>query len=345
MMRIFILALCANMVGSAAFAEDTKPLVKLVEVQTGASDTIRQFFGHVVAKETVDLAFQVAGQVVEIPVVEGQPISKGALIATLDLEPFEITLDQALVQKEQADRTLKRFQTLQGSAVSQVSVEDAATQVKLAEISVRNAQRSLKNAQLISPFDALVASRNIANFSTIAAGTPIVRLHDMSELRIEIDVSEVLFQQSGQNPNIKLQAKFTSSDELFPLSIKEFNAETSQVGQTFRITLGMTPPDSLVILPGSSVTVFATLRDEAAMMSIPRSALITGNDGTTQVMVFTPQDKTNGTVKPVTIEITPAPDGSVLVVQGLEAGQEIIASGSHLLTDGQAVTRFTGFSN
>lgn len=341
----FVLIVLTLIPISLASAQENEPFVKLVRVDTGPAEITRQFFGHVVAKETVDLAFQVSGQIVEIPVVEGQPIDAGSLIAKLDLEPFELALDQARVQKTQADRTLERLKTLQGNAVSQVSVDDADTQAKLAEITVRNAERSLRDAQLLAPFDGLVASRNVANFSSIAAGTPIVRLHDMSELRVEIDVPEVLFQEAGENPDVALWAEFPSSKERFPLEVREFNAETSQVGQTFQITLGMAPPENLVVLPGSSVTVFATLRGAAARLVIPRSAVITANDGSTQVMVFSPQTDGSGTVSATPVTISPTPGGDVEVLEGLETGQEIVASGAHLLKDGDTAFRFTGFSN
>ncbi len=342
---------CASLVMALLFfplttvAQDAPRLAKVIEVSSGSSEFTRQFFGHVAAKETVDLAFQVGGQVVEIPIVEGVPIPKGAVIAKLDLEPFELALDQARVQKDQADRTLERLQKLQGNSVSQVTVDDAQTQAQLAAISVRNAERSLRDAQLVSPFDALVASRYVANFSSINPGTPIARLHDMSELRVEIDVPEVLFQQAGRNPDVDLQAKFPASDETFPLEIREFNAETSQVGQTFGITFGMAPPENIVVLPGSSVTVFATIKGGPSTIRIPRSALISGNDGAAQVMLFTPDGDTEGTVSRINVTIEPDENGAVTVVDGLTKGQEIIASGANLLSDGARVKRFAGFSN
>ncbi|MGX9355106.1 efflux RND transporter periplasmic adaptor subunit [Roseobacteraceae bacterium S113] len=344
-MKYLISAFLVVLAGAVS-AQDTAPrLAKIVEVKGEASDVTRQFFGHVAAKETVDLAFQVGGQIVEIPIVEGEPIQKGALIARLDLEPFELALDQAIVQQEQAERTLLRLEKLQGNTVSQVTVDDADTQLKLSEISVRNAERSLRDAEITAPFDALVATRNAANFSTIAAGTPIVRLHDLSELRVEIDVPEVLFQQAGENPDVDLFAKFPASDTLFPLEVREFNAETSQVGQTFRITLGMAPPENLVVLPGASVTVFATLRGGPSVLRIPNSAVIAANDGATQVMVFSPTDADEGTVSLVPVKVVPGPRGGVLVEEGLTEGQQIVASGASLLSDGDRVKRFTGFSN
>lgn len=345
MLRASIWLFCAILGTSFAAAEDSPKLVKLVKVVSNNASITRQFFGHVAAKATVDLAFQVGGQVMSIPIVEGEPIAQGETIATLDQEPFELALDQARVQKEQADRNLARFEKLQGNSVSQVTVDDAQTQAKLAEISVRNAERSLRDSTLKSPFNALVASRNVARFSTISAGTPITRLHDMSELRIEIDVPEILFQRAGQDPDVDLVAKFPSSEERFALETREFNAETSQVGQTFRITLGMAPPPNLVVLPGSSVTVFATLRGGTPTLRIPRSAVITSNDGTPQVMVFEAEDETQGSVKAVPISIEPSAEGAVNVLSGLETGQEIVASGANQLSDGDRVKRFTGFAN
>ncbi len=339
-------ALSLLVISTASDAQDTAPrLVKTMTVSSSGTEAQRQFFGHVVAKETVDLAFQVGGQIVSLPINEGETIAAGDVIAVLDLEPFELALDQAKVQRTQATRTFERLQQLQGGTVSQVSVDDAETQLELSEIAVRDAERALRNAQLKAPFDALIASRNVANFTTIGAGTPIVRLHDMSDLRIEIDVPEVLFQQAGENPQIALSAQFPSSDQIFPLQVREFNAETSEVGQTFQFTLGMTRPDGLVVLPGSSVTVFASKIDQEKLTIIPHSAVINTADGATEVMVFTPTDADTGTVRAVPVEITPSSKGEVIVVSGLENDQEIVASGANLLSDGEAVRRFTGFAN
>lgn len=328
-----------------AQAQDDLPLAKIVKVTTQKDDIARQFFGRVAAKETVDLAFQVGGQLLELPVIEGEPIEHDGLIAKLDPEPFRLALDQAITNKEQADRTLERLTKLEGNTVSQVTVDDAQTEADLAAIAVRDAERSFRHSELRAPFDALVASRSVANFSTVSAGTPIVRLHDMSELRIEIDVPETLVQQAGRDPDVDLWAKFPASDEQFPIETREFNAETSQVGQTFRLTLGMTPPENIVVLPGSSVTVTSVIRSDDTRIVIPASAVVTENDGSTYVMVFDGGDHDVGTVALVPVEIAPTQNGATRVTSGLEEGQEIVASGATRLSEGDRVRRFTGFAN
>ncbi len=336
--------LVALMITCPVLAQDQVKPVKVITVSEVQSGLVRQFFGQVVARQTVDIAFQVSGQIVKFPVIEGEPVAEGALIAELDLEPFELALDQARLQKEQADRNVARLEQLSSSAVSQVSVDDATTLAGLAQISVRNAEYSLEHATLTAPFDALVATRNVANFTTISAGTPIVRLHDMSELRIEIDVPEILFQRAGEDPDVEITAQFPSKDTIYPLEVREFNAETSAVGQTFRLTFGLTPPDDLRVLPGSSVTVTAKLNGGPGAIRVPTSAVKIGADGSTTAMIFE-EDGSGARLREAQVEVTPDQDGGVLVTSGLSVGDEIVATGVNGLTDGQTVRRFTGFSN
>ncbi|MCY4304360.1 MAG: efflux RND transporter periplasmic adaptor subunit [Aestuariivita sp.] len=332
-------------VASAVFSETPPRLAKIVSVVETSGEITRQFFGHIAAKQTVDLAFQVSGQIVNLNAIEGQTLSEGDLIAQLDQEPFELALLKARTEQLQADRTLSRLQRLQGNSVSEVTVNDAQTNAELAAINVINAERSLKQASLVAPFTALVASRLSANFSTINAGTPIVRLHDMSELRIEIDVPEIFFQAAGENPEVDLTAKFPAIDKEFSIVPREFNAEVSSTGQTFQITLGMPPPEGHIILPGSSVTVTAILKGGTPKLIIPTSSIISTNAGSPQVMIFDATGSDKGKVRKVDVNITPSRFGKVQVLSGLIAGQEIIASGAALLADGEIVRRFSGFSN
>ena len=325
-------------------AQETDRPVQLVEVTAGGGDLTRQFFGVVAARQTVDLAFQVSGTLETFDAIEGEFIAEGNVVAELDLELFELALDQARIRADQAERALERLQRLQGSTVSQVTVDDAETEAELARLAVTSAELDLEHATLRAPFTALVASRNVANFTTISAGTPVVRLHDMSDLRIEIDVPEVLFQQAGENPDIDLFAIFPAAqDQRFEVEVREFNAEASAIGQTFAITLGMAPPPGLAILPGASATIVAILHDANTAIRIPVSAVATGPDGATYVMVYQDSGDGRGTLERRSIELGAAPDGAPIVLSGLEPGEEIVRAGASALADGQSVRRFDGF--
>ncbi|MEO9826278.1 MAG: efflux RND transporter periplasmic adaptor subunit [Paracoccaceae bacterium] len=339
-----IVFLLSMTLGSFAQDDAARP-VKVAKLDPADRVLTRQFFGSVTARQTVDLAFQVSGQIQDFPVLEGAEVAKGALIAELDLEPFQRALDQARVQKNQADRALERFNQLSSSAVSQVSVDDAQSAADLAALAVRDAQYALENATLSAPFDGLLASRNFANYSTVSAGTPVVRLHDISEWRVEIDVPEVLFRSAGENPDLSLVGRFTGSDRTIPLLIREFTAEASAVGQTFKITLAMLEDPGPGVLPGSSITVIAGLNTDSQQAIVPASAVVIDDAGNTSLMVFEPGDGENGVVRKQAVVLETNNDGEFILREGLGDGIEIVVAGANSLSDGQAVRRFLGFSN
>lgn len=319
------------------------PLVKLEALSSGDAQVQRVFFGRVVARETVELAFQVGGQIVQYPVEEGATVQTGQLVAQMDQEPFQLALEQSKAEKAKVDRTAKRYRELVGSAVTESTLQDAETQAELARIGLRNAERDLANATLHAPFDGVVAARLVPNFSTVGAGSPVIRLHDMSDLRVEIDVPETLVQQVGRSTSVDVFAEFPSSDKKYKMELREFNAETARTGQTYSITLGMAPTDDLDVLPGASAKVTAHFSNGQAGLIAPTSAIVSENDGTYSVMAFSPAGADEGSVHAVPVDITPTDTGKVKILSGLTEGQEIVAIGANALNDGDAVRRFLGF--
>ena len=337
MRMIPVLALIAATFAVPAIAQDVPKPVKLMTLQSGPAHIERQFFGQVVAKQTVDLAFQVGGQLQQLTAPEGQMIREGEVIAQLDLRAYTRARDQAKVNLDKARRDLERLTALRGSTVSDVTIRDAQTQVDLAQIALQNAEDSLDDATLRAPFDALVARREVANYTTVAAGTPIVLLHDVSELRVEIEVPEVLFRTAGRTGDVTFSAEFPDGDTRFNLSPREFEAEASAVGQTYTLTLAFDKNPGAFVYPGASLTVYAaTELGGGDAVFLPETALSFDPEGKPRVMVFA-----DGTVRstPITMQITD--DGRIQMTEGPATGTELVLTGASQLQDGQTVRRFT----
>jgi RND family efflux transporter MFP subunit len=69
--------------------------VKTMLVTAGEEPHVRIFPGQVDASKRVELAFQVPGRLVKLPVKEGGPVKKGELIAQLRQDEFETDLKRA----------------------------------------------------------------------------------------------------------------------------------------------------------------------------------------------------------------------------------------------------------
>jgi RND family efflux transporter MFP subunit len=354
--------LVALLAATAASAQDAETLtpsgtpapiraVKLIQPNGNASSIERAFFGQVVAKETLELSFEVGGRMIVFDAEEGQFLPKGTEIARLELGPLQREAERASLALQQAERDLARAQALANSNVASTAQrENAELQRNLADVALREAQAAVEDATLIAPFEALVASRLAPNFSNITEGQPIVRLHDMSEVRVEIDIPEQLFLQVSDAKTVSFFATSPLLSGEVPLTLREFNAETQNIGQSYRVTLAL-PPDQTpaTVIPGASMTVIGRRTVEKGNTTIlPSSALHATSDRGTRVMVYRadPGDETEtetGTVHWVDVDMS-SDTGSQIEVRGLEPDAQVVAAGAQMLQEGETVTPFVGLS-
>ena len=324
------------------------PSVKLIGPEDENDAFVRRFFGRIAARETVDLSFEVGGKLVRLPVVEGETIPKGQVVAALETDNFERAVARAELALSQAGRERERAARLAASNVaSTVRAEDAKTAYKLAEVALRDARAALEDATLTTPFDALVAARLAANFSNVEPGQPILRLHDMSQIRVQIDVPERLFQAGIPPEAIDFTGEVAQLSAPVDLQLIEYEAQTKAVGQSFLVTLVLPDLDIPTLIPGASMTVTARVDDayQSPGRGVPATALVMGPDRSAKAMVFVPDaaDPDFGTVRARTVEVLSG-TGTRLRVTGLDVDSQIVAVGAHLLSDGQKVRRYKGLT-
>ncbi|MBV6656717.1 MAG: efflux RND transporter periplasmic adaptor subunit [Devosiaceae bacterium] len=331
-------------------AEAVLPVIRAVELMTpGAEQTVlqRNFFGRVVARETANLAFPLNGTLTEFPVDEGVVVEEGALLAQLDLAPFERAVERAEIQLEQAERAYQRANQLADRGVGPATAaEDTRSARDLAEVALREARDALEDATITAPYRALIAERITANHVIVEPGLPIVRVHDISQMRVEIDVPERLVQRLPMSADVAFTAILPGSSEPTKLEIVEFEADTEAVGQSYTFTLSLPDlalPDgaATALLPGSSVTITAALPAPQPALVLPTTAIAADEQRQPYVMVFEPAGADEGIVRAVAVEVASV-DGTSFSVTGLPSDVEIVETGAHLLRDGQDVRRFTG---
>lgn len=328
----------ADQAGTEAVT-DPPPVVRTLVVGAVPERLERQFYGRVAARETVDLAFEIGGRMMELLPEEGSFVAEGVVLAGLDLDPLQRTVDRAALALSQAERDAERASALfQSAAGPESRALDAATARDLAEVALRDARAALADATLTAPFNALVAARLTPAHSIVAPGQPILRLHDMSEVRVEIDVPERLFFAAGGLAGMTFAAAGPDGADQ-PLRLVAFQPDAGRVGQSYRVILAFMTDPGASVLPGASITVTASVPTTMGGVVVPQTALVAQNDRSAAVLVLDGAgDLATLRSAPVTIS---APQGDRLVIDGLPPGSEIVALGAHRLVPGQTVRRFT----
>lgn len=312
------------------------PVVRLIQVDPQPVLVERFFPARLEASRATNLSFQVPGKLVNLPVIKGDEIQQGALIAGLDKTDYQLNVSSARVAFEQTQRDLRRLQQLRNqNHVSQAQLDEARTARDRAEVELERANQHLVYTEIFSPYDAVIADRMLESFSQVAAGTPVVRLHDLSRIEVHIDVPEILLPQVQDVNEFHVTATLPSLPEReFELDFKEFSTEPDPRSRTYQVTFDMENPSDLRLLPGMSATVkIALLNDRTVLPLLPLQALV-GEGETRHVFIY---DETTQRVQRRTVTVGKLTTKGVAVLSGLHEGEKIVAAGAGFLSDGMQV--------
>ena len=148
--------------------------VEVTEVVSRRVTQSRSMAGRVKPLRTVDIAFQVPGQIISIQVEPGSKVAKGDLIAQLDQTDFELAVDRAQASYDLANSEMKRATSLAERGVAADARLDAArAQFAQADVSRREAKRRYDQTQIIAPFDAIVARTFVEEYVNVTSAAPV----------------------------------------------------------------------------------------------------------------------------------------------------------------------------
>lgn len=330
--------------GVSSVQADPTP-VRTLRVVDRETHLVRQFFGQVHAVETVDFAFEVSGRLVEVNAPEGGRLKAGTPLARIDATRFERAVRRTELALAQAERDLARVTALaERDVASDVQVFDARTARDLALVELEEAREALADTRITAPFDVLVADRLVAVQSMVESGQAVLRLHDVSEMRVHFEFPERLMEQVGALDQIRFEGMVAGREQPVPLEFREFRAEAGVIGQSYMVSLAVVDSvDAATLIPGRTMTVQANLPMEGgAPFFVPHEAITALPTGETIIVVV--EEHENGLIArhvPVAVSM---PGGDRIAVDGLTPGDEIVVAGAHLLTDGQPVVRFTNLN-
>ena len=203
-----------------------EPLTK-VEIEKPLERTIVEVIsasGKIQPEVEVKIAPEVSGEVVELPVKEGQYVEKGQLLARIKPDTYvsmkervEASLNSSKAQLTQVDAQLAQAQLTydrqkllfeQGVIAksefetAQTSLDQLKAQKRTAEFNIKSAEASLKEADenlykttIYAPNSGTISKLNVEIGERVVgtaqmAGTEILRLADLSRMEVRADVNE-----------------------------------------------------------------------------------------------------------------------------------------------------------
>lgn len=314
----------------------TAPVVRVLQIDANHTTAERYFPARLEAAQAANLSFQVPGKLVHLPVIKGDQIREGELIARLEQTDYQLMLESARVAYVQAERDLSRLQQLRSqNHVSQAQLDEVRTAYDRAAVELDRARQNLIYTEIFAPYDALIADRMADNFTQLAAGTPVVRIHDLSRIEVEISVPEILLPKIQDPAGFYVTATLPSvPDRLFELNFKEYATEPDPRSRTYRVTFDMENPTDLRLLPGMSATVRVALLEDKAPVPVLTLQALVGEGSQTQVFVYDPDTQRVAARSVVTGRLLAE---GIEIMEGIHSGEQVVAAGAGFLSDGMQV--------
>ena len=324
--------------------------VKLLQIQASDVHAGVEFAGEVRARVESRLGFRVAGKLVARHVELGQRLKPGQRLAELDPRDYELAADAARAQVRAAQTQLelaqadfKRYRELKDqSFISGAELERRETTLKAAQAQWDQAQaqsraqaNQLGYTRLMADSGGVVTAIEAEVGQVLAAGTPVVRVaqEGANDVVIALPEDKLGLLKVGQTVAVKPWGTGPETKA----QVRDIAASADAVTRTFTVKLSLPKGDGLPL--GSTVQVVLPRTDvwsRQPAIQLPTSAL-RQEGGKTAVWVL---DAASMTVRLQAIEIGTADGNQVVVSSGLQAGQEVVVAGVHVLSPGQKVTRY-----
>ena len=355
--RIFALLLLAAAVamvflykGGKKAADDTPPPVRPVKsMLVGPPPRVPSihFPGVVDARAGVDLSFEVGGRIVEFPATRGLEVKEGDVLARLDDRDYANSVKTAEAELAYAESNFKRMEAaLAQNAVSQDEFSSARASRDKARAALDSAKKALDDTVLKARFSGVVSDTYADNFDTVAAGTPILKLQDLTafDLAVSVPESYVLSGSADVRSRYTFEASFDSlPGRTFPVTVKDAARIADPVTQTYRATFTLEAPEGLIILPGMTCDVTSTVTEEdlaataGDKLAVPSNAVGAAADATSFVWRLDDNGDGTFTARRATVKLGQRTGESIYVLSGLSAGERIAVAGVTVLTEGRIV--------
>lgn len=295
-------------------------------------DTV-QAIGTAQARESVVIGAKVTDVISRIRFDSGDRVTRGQVLVELSSTEQFADLEEARASREAAKRDYDRFRELgeKGFAPAQ-RVEQARAGFEQTEARVRALQARVGDRTIRAPFSGVMGLRTASPGALVRPGDQIGTLDDISEIKLDFDVSESQFGQV--RPGSEIAATTTAHPgRTFAGRVADIDSRVNTQSRTVRVR-AILPNRDGALKPGMLMSVEARSNPRQAL-GVPEIAVLERADG---AYVFAIEDKEGKPTAVLTLVRTGKRSGGLVeILDGVPAGGRVVVEGVQRVRSGQPV--------
>lgn len=342
--------------------------------------------GKIQPEVEVMISSEVSGEIIELLVKEGQQVKKGDLLLRVNPDLIQASLSQSQASYQsvranlaQAEASLKNAKvnydrnkalfekgvisksewdrSVQDYEVAQANKESAYFNVQSAAASVKQSRDNLGRTTIYAPMDGTISKLDAELGERVVgtaqmAGTEILRVADLSNMEVEVDVNEndIVKVSLGDSTIVEVDAYLkrefkgivteianSAESTLTADQVTNFKVKVRIVDSSYQDLLEGKPEYFSPFRPGMTATVDIITNKKEQAVGVPISAVVVKTDttGKKRSRVRTTESanaekfecvfvNNGGEAKLRVVETGIQDDTNIEVISGLEAGDLVI---------------------
>lgn len=294
--------------------------------------------GYVKANNPIGIFVDKKLKVKEVFIKNGDFVEKGQILMTFDDDETNklnrsIEKERINLQKIQRDlNTTRELYKLGGASRDEVkNLEDSA---RISQLNIDEYVEVLSKTatEVRSPVDGVVSNLKAQENYLVDTDSSLLEIIDADDLRIIVEIPEYNSQTVKLGQNVKVRQDISDDDKIYDgeiTKISRLSTTSSMTGENVleaEVKTNETIPN---LVPGFKIKAVLQLKSDVKNIIIPKIAL-QNEEG--KYFVYTLDEK--NTIRKKTITIKNIVGDNIIVLSGLNPGEEIVLTPDNRLRDG-----------
>lgn len=285
--------------------------------------------GTLQSDESVQLAPEIAGRIVEIKFEEGRPVKAGEVLVRLDDTLARAAEEEMRVRLDLATTSYDRAKRLAGTGSGTGRELDVALAERSTAEALLNSQRAqLAKLDILAPFTGTVGLRRISTGSYVGAGTTLVNLEKIDVLKVDFKIPEANLQKVRVGQNIEVVVDAIPGRQ-FTGTIYAIDPRLDVNGRAISIRATL-PNADLVLRPGLFARVVVKGLKERQVVTVPEAAIVARGQ---ERFVWTVVD---GKAQETKVSLG-ARKAGMAELEGISGDMTVVTAGHNRLRNGSVV--------
>jgi len=309
-------------------------LVTTVPVQTKTFRHFVEVRGSVASRKNVTLSTEVPGRIQGVQVKEGQSVSKGQVLLSLDAETTQNNIKELETALELATTRFERQANLWEKKIgTEMQYLEAKNQKESLERSLATARSQLALTVIRAPFGGSIDKVMVRVGEMAQPGVPLVRIVSLTDMYIEADLSESLLGKFQKGDSVEV--RFPSLNKTLQSTINAIGQVIDPNNRTFTVEISLPENDELLKPNLLAIVKISDFEAKEAVV-VPTNLIQTDNSGDFIYIAKQGEEEVMEAEK-VHVERGVTYENETMITSGLQGDEKLIKEGFREVAEGVAI--------